>query len=118
MKVLVKELDRLTAIIIKDRDKSICQKCHKKVFGSNCHWSHIIPRSSGMKLRWDLNNSLVHCYWCHLRFWHKNPLDATEWFKNTFPERWEYLMANRGIHKFTADDIMDKIAEARKKLGL
>ena len=31
----------------------------------------------------------------HMHWWHKNPLEASDWFINKFPERWEYLQELR-----------------------
>lgn len=25
---------------------------------------------------------------CHLNWWHKNPIEAAEWFKETYPDRY------------------------------
>lgn len=47
----------------------------------------------------------VMCYHCHLNWWHKNPMEAAEWFANKFPDRWEYLQANRGMQKFSISEL-------------
>lgn len=104
-KRLIAQLDVLAKTAAKMRDKYICQKCGKHVQGSNAHGSHVIPVSAGMKLRWDLNNIKTLCYHDHINWWHKNPLEAAEWFKQEFPERAAYLEANRGIVKFTEQDL-------------
>ena len=32
-------------------------------------------------------------------------MEAAEWFATTFPERWEYLQANRGTYKFSLSEL-------------
>lgn len=87
---LIKKLDASCREYVVTRDEHICQWCGKLVGGKNCQWSHIITRSEHL-LRWNPVNSVVLCYACH-RKWHSNPLIATEWFKNKFPERYEEII--------------------------
>lgn len=82
---------------VKRRDKWICQKCKRFVgtSGVNSQSSHVIPESADHRLSVDHQNLKLLCYHCHLNWWHKNPLEAGEWFKVTFPERYEYLQAKK-----------------------
>lgn len=111
-----KRLDKLVKQVVYIRDNNVCQHCLKPVEGSNRHASHVIPVSAGNKLRWDENNLKVMCYHCHINWWHKNPLESGEWFKETFPDRWEYLQSNRGIAKFSLEDLKDLEKELKNKL--
>jgi len=90
---IIAKLDKVTAQVIKLRDGRICQRCGGKPSPQGCHWSHIYSRSSH-KMRWDLLNSLVMCNGCH-RYWHANPIDAENWFKDKFPARYAYLQVVR-----------------------
>lgn len=86
------ELKTLITNIVKERDNSTCQYCGKKVKGSNCHPSHVIPVSTcGLFLRYDKENIKILCFHHHINFWHKNPIEAGDWFKKKFPKRWKYL---------------------------
>ncbi len=114
---LKKQCDELAKRLIKIRDKNTCQRCCKVVEGSDCHGSHVIPVSAGNKLRWDEQNIKVLCYHCHLNWWHKNPLEAAEWFKTRFPDRWAYLQANRGMRQFKANDLTALQAQLQEKLN-
>ena len=87
-----KKLDDIAKKFAKERDEYKCQHTGIKVLGTNAHGSHVIPVSAGLALRWDLNNIKCLCYHSHINWWHKNPLEATEWFKEKFPDRWEYLV--------------------------
>lgn len=113
---LIKLLDEASKAVIRQRDGNTCQHCGKWVEGSNRHVSHVIPVSAGSKLRWDLLNMKILCYHCHLNFWHKNPLEAAQWFRETFPERAAYLEANRGIAKFTIVELEGLLASLKAQL--
>jgi len=90
-----KELWDICKTLIRQRDKNICQKCGKYVEGSNCHTSHVIPVSFSLRLAYDIVNLKILCSYHHLRWWHKNPLDATAWFKKKFPLRYKYLQKRK-----------------------
>lgn len=94
-KILRKKLKECCSIIVKRRDGNICQKCGKYVEGSNCHSSHVIPVSFSLRLAYDTVNIKVLCFKCHIFWFHKNPLEAHDWFKAKFPGRYEYLMKRK-----------------------
>ena len=109
---LKKRLETLVKDSVKKRDENTCQHCGKYVEGSDCHGSHVIPVSAGNQYRFDPINIKVLCYHCHLNWWHKNPIEATEWFKNKFPERYDYLFGQpRKTVKFTVSDLQAMIAQ-------
>lgn len=89
--VLKKRLEVLVKDYVKKRDNFTCQRCGKKVEGTNCHASHVIPVSRSGRLQFDPMNMKVLCYHDHINWWHKHPIEAGKWFTDTFPERWEYL---------------------------
>ena len=95
---------------IRLRDGNTCQKCGKRVSGSNSHTSHVIPKSNGNILKYDDINLKVLCSFCHRRWWHKNPLEADAWFKWMFPSRYEYVMEQKGEYlKLTVEYLEEKI---------
>lgn len=75
----------------KERDKYICQKCGKKVEGMNAHGSHIYNEGTYRSMSADPDNILTMCYYCHINWWHKSPLDAAAWFKEKYPELFKEL---------------------------
>lgn len=113
---LKRECDALVKRIVSIRDRDICQKCGKEVYGSNRQRSHVIPVSAGNKLAFDPMNIKVLCLRDHLQWWHLNPLEAMQWFKQKFPERFEYLMANRGIQQMKLQDWIDLKESLEKQL--
>jgi 5-methylcytosine-specific restriction endonuclease McrA len=92
---LKKRLENLAKNRAKERDGYTCQKCGRKVEKSNAHGSHVIPVSASQALRFDLLNIKCLCFKCHIGWWHKNPLEAADWFKTKFPERWDYLQEHK-----------------------
>ncbi len=91
---------------VKARDGYICQKCGKYLEGSNAHASHVIPVSAGNQFKYDELNMKCLCYHDHINWWHKNPVEAGEWFKEKFPERHKYLFGqSRQTVKCTIDEL-------------
>jgi len=94
LRKLKEKADELVKQIVRLRDEWTCQKCDKYLVHDtpgqrkNIHTVHIMPRSSGNVLRWDLLNVCVGCFHCHQRSHIRADL---QWFKNKFPARWEYL---------------------------
>lgn len=112
IKSLQKKLTDLVSKAVIRRDESTCQWCGLYVEGSNRHISHVIPKSEGNILRWDMFNLKVLCFHCHMNKWHKNPLDGAEWFKKKFPARWLYLQEHRReIVKWKIADYQNMIEE-------
>lgn len=113
----IEVLDKLLALFVKERDKHICQHCGKIVSGSNCQASHILSKGKYPALRWNPENIKTLCHYCHMSWWHKEPLEATEWFKTKFPERYEYLMEEKQIiKKISLIEINELIEYYEKKL--
>jgi 5-methylcytosine-specific restriction endonuclease McrA len=111
---LKKKLMELIKAHVRRRDNYTCQHCGKQVEGSNCHVSHVRPVSSGNALAFDPINMKVLCYHCHINWFHKNPLEAAEWFKVKFYDRWEYLQEHKNdIVHWKEADYLRMIAEAQ-----
>ena len=103
---LIEKLDKICRKYVLLRDKNICQKCGKHVDKSGAHCSHVIPRSAGNYLRWNPMNLKLLCFHDHINWWHKNPLEAAEWFKKKFPHRLAYLEKRRHkIIKYSIGDL-------------
>ncbi len=113
-KKLVEQLDNICKQIIYIRDEACCQVCGKPVEGTDAHTSHIIPRSKGNNLRWNLLNLMLKCFYHHINWWHKNPLEAIEWFKGKFPARYDYLMKHKEeVVKFSTSDLENRLVELK-----
>lgn len=111
---LIEKLDKLVMEKVRERDNWTCQWCGKHVEKRNAHVSHVIPRSKGYALRWDFNNLKLLCFHCHINRYHKDPLEAAEWFKGKFPDRWEYLEERRNdIKKWTLEELKELVDEIK-----
>lgn len=42
----------------------------------------------------ELDNIIRLCFRCHFHWWHKNPLEAGDWFDEKWPGRKERLYEN------------------------
>jgi len=115
---LKKKLVSIAKEIVRARDGNTCQHCGKWVEGSSRHCSHVVPVSAGSALSWEPLNMKILCYHCHINWWHKNPVEAGQWFRDKFPDRWEYLESKDRVVKFTLGDLEQKLAELQKELEL
>jgi len=98
---LVKLLDVEWARIVKRDGK--CRRCEKT---SNLHAAHIFSRRS-MSTRWDLDNGLPLCYFCHLRWGHQEPIKFYEFCRKQLgEEKLEELgKRNAQIKKWTIEEM-------------
>jgi hypothetical protein len=76
MKKIEKKLDKKCSEIIRKRDP-ICRKC-KKTKSTQC--AHIFNRGN-KATRWDLDNMIGLCYYCHIFWAHRCPVEFAEWVK-------------------------------------
>ncbi len=104
---LYKKLDKLSAEFTHLKDNCTCQMCGKVVSGSDCHVSHIIPRSRGVRFRWLPENLMVKCFHCHIHIWHKNPVKAGAWFSEKYPQRNKFLQDQEklGLKRFSVIEL-------------
>jgi 5-methylcytosine-specific restriction endonuclease McrA len=116
-KKLTDKLDAICREIVRIRDGMQCQHCDKIVSGSNAHCSHVVPKSLGNNLRFDLINLKILCSHCHLRWWHMNPVEAGEWFQAKFPARWEYLSEQPRLRSFKEWELEELLEELKQKLS-
>jgi 5-methylcytosine-specific restriction endonuclease McrA len=115
---IIEKLDKVCGDIIKIRDGHRCQMCGKYVTGSDAHSSHVIPKSRGLYVRFDLLNLKLLFMHCHMNVWHKDPLFAKQWFAKKFPARIKYLnkLRDNPLIKLTEADLNDMLAEMKIKL--
>lgn len=108
---LIKQADKLFAELIHKRGK--CERCGKI---TSLQTAHIIPRTN-KNLRWNPDNALLLCVACHLYWFHKNPLEAMEWFKLYFPIQYAYLMREKNkLNTSVGKTIEFTITELKEKL--
>lgn len=64
------------------RDGYKCLMCGKTTY---LQMSHIYPKGKYPWMRFELDNVLCQCRFCHLYIWHRSPIDAYEWLHKTIP---------------------------------
>ena len=75
-----------------ERDDWTCQHCGvSKSSGRQIHGSHVFPEGRYHGMSADVENIKALCYQCHFNWWHKHPIEAGEWFKKKFPDRYKRL---------------------------
>jgi hypothetical protein len=92
---LGRRLDWLVAQVTKYRDGWRCQRCGKRLFRHEAHCAHVLPKSAGILLRWDRQNTILLCAQDHLLWAHCHPIEFRQWFQAKFPERFAYLQQRR-----------------------
>lgn len=65
-------------VILKERVHK-CEWCGKSGI---LHIAHILPKGCHPRLRYQRDNVLLLCYYCHMERAHKNPLEFVEWVLN------------------------------------
>lgn len=99
-------------------------------YGNNClrcgkvgiQASHIYPKGHYPNMEWDIENLKPLCYGCHLSFWHKSPLEASEWIKEAIPARRlnslrKKSMPNTGLKTYyNYEDIKKQLEKYVKKI--
>lgn len=70
--------DRLwRKVLLKERPE-LCERCRKHD-GRMVYVAHILSKQAHPRLRYNRVNCLLLCYWCHIEFAHKQPLEFAEW---------------------------------------
>jgi hypothetical protein len=108
---LTERLDKLCRDIIRIRDEK-CQRCGSTKM---LECSHVKSKGHYPHLRWDLLNMKLLCHACHFFWWHKDPLEASDWFRKQWPHRMDYL-ESKGHEKITLADMEELETELTKKL--
>lgn len=104
---MVNELDSAARRAVFERDGNVCVRCRDVT--RNVQWCHIFSRRH-KNLRWESDNALTMCAGCHM-FWHGNPVLAVEWFRKTWPERYERILAM--FNEGGKVRVQDKFAELK-----
>jgi hypothetical protein len=108
---LVKKLDDKIRVLVKKRDKNRCVYCNKYITGVSAHISHVKGRRL-KSLRWDMNNVKLLCQRHHIYWWHREPMEAWQWFQEKYPIRADYILRNKNkVVKYSVTDLEDKLEE-------
>src|SRR3989304_2916765 len=93
-----------------------CAKCHQVFPVMQC--SHVHSIGAYPNLRFDPMNTLSMCGHCHNFWWHLEPAQSWDWFKQTFPGRYEYLLEAKNKRVVWTQDKLTEVREKVKNLDL
>ena len=84
------------------RDGGRCVRCGRT---EKLCASHIYPKGTYQRMRYLPENVITLCNQCHIFWWHKHPLEASEWVKTVVePETMARLkLASQTINKKPID---------------
>ena len=71
------------SLSVRERDEFTCRKCGRQDKRVEC--AHIYSRKN-RALRWEPTNATSLCYYCHLQWSHREPLEFAEWIKEQLGE--------------------------------
>lgn len=86
---IVHELDGLVRQFVFARDGNMCVVCKKP--SPTLQAAHILPKGRVPLLRFEPYNIMTMCLYHHLHWWHKDVLEAYNWFDATYPGKMENL---------------------------
>ena len=94
---LIAEADALVRQLVFARDKHTCVA--DGAAGVYCSLqqyrviqaAHIFPKGKHPRLRWHEPNILTMCFYHHMIWQHRNPLEFAAWFHQAYPNRMNEL---------------------------
>lgn len=80
------KLKKLLREAMLSRDEYTCCRAGEDSCGGPLHTSHIFPVGKFKKMEFEIENVATLCQRHHLYWWHKNPIEASDWIHNYLPE--------------------------------
>lgn len=110
-KRLIKKLDSTCSLKVRERDK-FCRKCRKAPASQA---AHIFSRSN-MATRWDLRNLLGMCFYCHLYWGHREPVEFTLWVKKELGEELfrELELLARSVKQWSINELEELLTHEKE----
>lgn len=101
---IAKELDKLWAIVVKQRDGYQCVVCGKDPVSAH----HIFSRKNH-STRWEISNGVSLCFWHHLRWAHVEYEQFRDFVMAWMGKREFEAIKERAarIEKYTIADLID-----------
>ena len=76
---LIEQIDAIISLQVRNRDGWTCRKCGRRAVKKNDVANHhIFGKKAHPATRWNLENCLSLCFWCH-RDAHASPEDFRRW---------------------------------------
>ena len=113
--LMIEKLDRLWSIAVRTRDRFQCQKSPCPAHGKYMHGAHIWERGN-MLVRWDVDDGITMCYYHHLHWAHRKPLEFAEWIKERIGSRKYYALRKKSDNPEGITITMKDMERTEKKL--
>ena len=111
-----KECVKVAKKIVRIRDNNTCQRCGRNYGALHC--SHVYPEGTYHGLSANPLNMKLLCYHCHFWWWHKDVIEAKDWFAKTFPERLKVLKPlSRKTLKIDFKKLLEELKCELKKMS-
>jgi len=91
---LKKEADKRFSLEVRTRDKFTCQKCGKQ--NKHVHCAHVFSRNR-LSVRYEMDNAITLCYYCHIIWSHRCPVEFAEWCRDRLGDRYLELKTQADI---------------------
>jgi len=75
--------------------------------------SHIFSRNK-LSVRWDIDNGITLCHYCHIYWAHRNPVEFVEWIREKIGEE-RYLRLKEKAYSIGDVDV-EKVEEKLKEM--
>ena len=82
---LIKALDDLMSLKVRERDHHACRKCGVKKQGGRVYHHHLMTKTR-LTTRWIMENGVTLCFWDH-RWAHSAPEEFRAWVLSWMPEK-------------------------------
>lgn len=109
------KLDRLWSLAVRTRDRFQCQKYPCPANGKYMQGAHIRDRNH-LWTRWDVKNGITMCFYHHLRWAHRCPVEFTEWVKKRIGSRRFYALREKADNRSNETMTMEEMKKIEKKL--
>ena len=107
-----KELDTLLSRHVRSRD-GICQKCRKT---PATQAAHIFSRGR-LSTRWDEENIIGLCFYCHLYWAHREPVEFTLWIIDRLGKSEFKKLQEKSLKIYDPSEFRRDYERIKKELG-
>lgn len=113
--ILVTKIDKIFSLVVRTRDRFSCQKDKCPCLNNkHTHCCHIWGRRSEAT-RWDEENAITMCYYHHITWSHREPLEFAEWIKKRIGDKLYYALRKKS-ETVTPQRTLDQLKELYDEL--
>ncbi len=112
---LKRSLDKSWSLAVRTRDRFTCQKCGKQ--HKQTHAAHIFSRNN-LATRFNVENGVTLCYYCHIIWSHREPLEFAKWIEEKLGEKKFKALEAKSKTTFSAIDLPRQFDEIMGSLDI